>query len=612
MYKPTIPLALFILLTYIAIFPANKTRGQEDSLKNLYRTALSVEDKLGYLDKIARIYQGSQLDSAKVYAKKEIGLAIANKNDKYTALGYNWLGNAFLYGGFTDSALVYFRKAYEVNIGAGNKLYAAYSLQTIAGCYFQNSIYDTAIILYKRTLDDLIELDNKHGMANAHVNLAMTYGRTGNYDRAIEHTYKSIQVFQGENNKKGEAHGYMRLADTYNRMDNYDSAIFYYRKTGSIIGANSKSLLSSTVNNNMGVAHEGLHNYDSALYYYYKALETRLKINYVQGIADTYMNIGNILTYRKQYDSAFAYLRKARIIYSGQGYNHGLAHNYFVTGNLYDSIHEYDSAKAYHIKCYQLASEHLIPEYISQAAYGLSHAYNMLGQNGKALGYYKVYKNYQDSLFNKASSEKIGWARARFLFDKQLIIEQRKRGLLKKYIFVVSAIAMVLIFLLWFVFRQLKLKKKLIEKLISKDNAIGCPPPPKTYNSSTNTMVAGKRQVPDEKTIGGIKAKLTEWEKKGLSTNHNVDIESVAIYCGTNPNYLSYVLNQSMQMKFTEWVNSLRLRKAKELLADKIKTNRYNISVIAEESGFKNKVTFYKYFKQDMAITPKQYIKSLS
>ena len=235
----------------------------------------------------------------------------------------------------------------------------------------------------------------------------------------------------------------------------------------------------------------------------------------------------------------------------------------------------------------------------------------MLGNDSEALSFYKIYKSYEDSLFNKETSEKIGWARAKFSFDKKLFKEEMKRKQLKKYIVVISTALFILIFLLWFIYRQLHLKKKIIKKLIAKDKAINCPPSQKSIISDAGLIIAGKRQAPDEKTIDEIKTKLSEWEKQELFTNPKADIEMLSEYCNTNTSYLSYVLNRSIQVKFTGWVNRLRLKKAKELLADPDKLKKLNISGIAIESGFNSKATFYKYFKQDMEITPNRYIKSM-
>lgn len=129
-----------ILLIGSITFTTSKAYTQVDSLKVLYNSATSVEEKLKHLDNIARLYNNLQLDSAKVYAKREIILALENENSKYQARGYNWLGRAYLLGGYSDTAIIYYRKCYEVSTLAKNDLYAAYSLQSIANYYLEKSI----------------------------------------------------------------------------------------------------------------------------------------------------------------------------------------------------------------------------------------------------------------------------------------------------------------------------------------------------------------------------------------------------------------------------------------------------------------------------------------
>lgn len=71
---------------------------------------------------------------------------------------------------------------------------------------------------------------------------------------------------------------------------------------------------------------------------------------------------------------------------------------------------------------------------------------------------------------------------------------------------------------------------------------------------------------------------------------------------------ITQTLNVQLKTNFYQYINSLRVEEAKKLI-DTMQTT--NFVAIGYESGFKNKSTFYKYFKQITGATPSDYKKML-
>lgn len=67
-------------------------------------------------------------------------------------------------------------------------------------------------------------------------------------------------------------------------------------------------------------------------------------------------------------------------------------------------------------------------------------------------------------------------------------------------------------------------------------------------------------------------------------------------------------LNIQLKTNFYQYINTLRVEEAKRLIDEK---QEANFVTIGYESGFKNKSTFYKYFKQITGATPSDYKKML-
>ena len=94
-----------------------------------------------------------------------------------------------------------------------------------------------------------------------------------------------------------------------------------------------------------------------------------------------------------------------------------------------------------------------------------------------------------------------------------------------------------------------------------------------------------------------------------LYLNPSLNISDVAKEVGINYKYLSQEINAN-GLTFLEFINSKRIEKAKELLADN--SNQFlSIDEIGYKAGFKSKATFYKYFKDIVGTTPSNYRNSV-
>ena len=88
--------------------------------------------------------------------------------------------------------------------------------------------------------------------------------------------------------------------------------------------------------------------------------------------------------------------------------------------------------------------------------------------------------------------------------------------------------------------------------------------------------------------------------------NEDLKIEDLASSLGLPVYQLSLTINHEFGCNFFEFVNSYRIERAKELLSDSSQKGK-KILAIAFESGFGNKATFNRVFKEYTSQTPTQY-----
>ncbi|MBK8053762.1 MAG: helix-turn-helix domain-containing protein [Saprospiraceae bacterium] len=120
------------------------------------------------------------------------------------------------------------------------------------------------------------------------------------------------------------------------------------------------------------------------------------------------------------------------------------------------------------------------------------------------------------------------------------------------------------------------------------------------YKTSTLTTSAAN----------SIKLKLEKlMTEHQLYQREELRLQDVADQVGLHRNQVSQVINENYNLNFFEWVNRYRIYHAADLLS--IPKCPKTISQIGFESGFNNKVTFYKTFRQYFQCTPLEYVARL-
>lgn len=93
------------------------------------------------------------------------------------------------------------------------------------------------------------------------------------------------------------------------------------------------------------------------------------------------------------------------------------------------------------------------------------------------------------------------------------------------------------------------------------------------------------------------------FEKEQLYLTPRLKLSDVARRVGSNRTYLSRLFNQSNGLTFYDYVNSMRVKHAAELLL----STSHSITMIAEESGFNSLSTFRRVFISYHKCTPVEY-----
>ena len=98
-------------------------------------------------------------------------------------------------------------------------------------------------------------------------------------------------------------------------------------------------------------------------------------------------------------------------------------------------------------------------------------------------------------------------------------------------------------------------------------------------------------------------------EEKVFKMN-DLNLDTLSKLLGTTRHNLSQVINEHFDVNFFNLINKYRIQEAQEIFKSDVNNNLHIIDV-AYDVGFNNKVTFNKAFKEQINLTPSEYLKAL-
>ena len=124
-------------------------------------------------------------------------------------------------------------------------------------------------------------------------------------------------------------------------------------------------------------------------------------------------------------------------------------------------------------------------------------------------------------------------------------------------------------------------------------------------NSETEHEIVSEKEVP--KSYTEFIERVDNWIKTDGYVQQGLTIKELSKILYTNRTYLSAYIKTTYKMTFREWITSLRLEYAKNILKEH---PEINIQKLAESSGFLSRSNFIKLFTEKEGCTPAKWKKA--
>jgi serine phosphatase RsbU (regulator of sigma subunit) len=457
-------------------------------------------------------YYLGNIDSA--FVSLNSATSIARKAGIYPVLSGIYRAKARVYRaiGESDSALVFLSKAWTIDSSANNEQGMAEIANQRAPIYFAKGNFKMALSEYNKRLEYDKSTGNLSDIAVTCMKIGDTYSNWGLLEKAIENLQFSLRLFEQMNDKSGIANCYSSIALCYEKMieenlryeniKNLEIAKTYHEKALEISQELGDSISISDTYINLGNVFSQINDeelyirygnmwedsvsesqlkltFKKALEYYLESEKIKEHIKDQNNLTSLQDNIGRVYQMSKQYDLAITYYKKSleKATEIGQTYLIALVNN--DLGNTYKNMKLYDEAIQYYKKSL-VVSETGNYQYIMRYSYNcLAEIYKTKREFEQSLSNYEHFLALKDSISNNEKYKKIAQLEAVYENDKNLAAiqllnkdKQIQDGQIEKqkfFLWLLALVVMLVVAVVFFVYRQF-LEKKKANKLLEEKN----------------------------------------------------------------------------------------------------------------------------------------------
>lgn len=371
-----------------------------------------------------------RLDKAKPYYERAIFLANSIDDKETLARAYNNIGIIYDTEGDFDKALQFYQRSFQLKMEIGQSKSAKSTIMNIGGIYFMQGYYHKALKSFLESEKLSRELNDDMGIAHCAMNTYVVYEKMGRSEEAIKKAREAIPYLVSAKQERYLSDIYHKIATSKIALNELDSAEYY-------------------VNTGLQIAQL---NHDS------------IKISLL------YNSRANLLFKKDDFINALIWADKAKEIREAKNDVLNLPLMYTFLSDVHLHLNNLNEAERYITKSIELARSIGQRDALIKAYATASRVFQKKKNFSRALDYYIMYDELQDSIQGKGMIERVNELELQNEREKQHAIvkllekeKELKEMQLKKNrytIWSVSAGLLVVLFFLFIVFRNYRQKQK--------------------------------------------------------------------------------------------------------------------------------------------------------
>ncbi len=376
---------------------------------------------------------------------------------------------ARMWSNYDQEKCLFYLKMYEAESGPSRTPEQAATLHMIKGIYFKESFeiekavphFDSAVV-HLLTLPPGLELaDCYSGLGQSHLGLH-------SYSLAILNFRKAIEIARLLKNKKFECENLAGIGSSYNMMGNKpkalealqksldiskeinynlitlqslvfigavhldgthpENSLAYFEEALALAEKEKRRTTISAVKIYLGNAYQQLKDHEKALAYYKMVEEETRILGDSNNHAGTLGNIGNTLYDMGRKEEGYQYQLRALAMFERLQDRQGMTICYSAIGSILFDRGETDRSLEYYLKGLRIAKEIESWEDMIESYSGLAEVYERKGDFKNAFLNHKLYKQFNDSIFNKDNVKKLTELEMAHVYEEK----QREQEMIQK------------------------------------------------------------------------------------------------------------------------------------------------------------------------------------
>jgi len=263
------------------------------------------------------------------------------------------------------------------------------------------------------------------------------YKLTGDYTNMLSCYYQALTIAERISDPTLIGKANMNIAIFYLEVGKYDEALPMLQKTARLYRGTGDSLQLAYVLSNISDAWYRQQEYATALEYDQQALQIARELKNDYSIAFLSNDVGKLLAGEGRYQDALTHHLQSMSYYRQMGDELGKTETTTYLAGDYLGLKNYEKALEYAHQGLALAMAIKGKKQIKEAGKVLTDIYEARGNYQDALRYFKLYKDYSDSLFNEETRKKTFELGARYEYERKAALlkeEAAKKDALQQHI----------------------------------------------------------------------------------------------------------------------------------------------------------------------------------
>lgn len=246
-----------------------------------------------------------------------------------------------------------------------------------------------------------------------------TYEMQGDYAHMLDSYHQSLKIADSVGDNRLIAKANSNIALFYKQEGEYDAAQRIMEKVSESFKKSGDSAQSALVLADLSDLAYRRRQYDLALKLAEQALEAASQMKDEPAVAMYNNAIGKILAAQGDYSGALSHYQRSLAFYRESDEKLGLTATTNLLAHVYLSLKDYPQALRFANQSLGLSRQLHRKQEIQEAAKVLADIFEAKGDDRRALAYYKLFKDYSDSLFNDQSRKQVVAMAARYDFERR-------------------------------------------------------------------------------------------------------------------------------------------------------------------------------------------------